>query len=88
MRRREASYFLHEEAVFLMEYQFLELQKRCGFQSRYKVSGFIWRSGKRVYILLVVVAKDYLMAKVGVTGIGAGKFDLEFFTKANDSDSE
>ena len=26
-------------------------------ESRYKVSGFIWRSGKRVYILLVVVAK-------------------------------
>lgn len=33
------------------------VEKRCGFQSRYKVSGFIWRSGKRVYILLVVVAK-------------------------------
>ena len=27
LRRREASYFLHEEAVFLMEYQLLELKK-------------------------------------------------------------
>lgn len=25
--------------------------------------------------------KDYLMAKVGVTGIGAGKFDLDFLQK-------
>lgn len=30
---------------------------------------------------MVVVAKDYLMAKVGVTGIGAGKFDLDFLQK-------
>ena len=82
MRRREASYFLHEEAVFLMEYQFARVEKRCGFSNQdIKCLDSYGEVENEFIFYWLLSQKDYLMAKVGVTGIGAGKFDLDFLQK-------
>ena len=81
MRRREASYFLHEEAVFLMEYQLLELKKDVAFNQDIKCLDSYGEVENEFIFYWLLSQKDYLMAKVGVTGIGAGKFDLDFLQK-------